>query len=649
MINKGTAVVGFIMCFLAGMFLMWGIDRKNGVSISAEGSEAAAMVDQSDSPVPVTSKDPSWGKADAPVTVVVFSDFQCPFCTRVNPTMEQVKKEYGPDKVRVVWKNNPLPFHQQAKPAAEAAATVFALGGNDAFWKFHDLVFQNQSTLTDDNYQKWAVQSGVDGAKFKEAYSGKKYASKVDQDLAEGSKAGVNGTPGFRVNGVEISGAQPFAKFKEVIDAQLAEAQKLIAAGTKPSQVYTTLTKKNAQAAPPPPAAAEKPAQPAEDTTIWAVPVMKDDPIKGKPDALVTIVEFSEFECPFCARVGDTLKKVVETYGDDVRIVWKDNPLPFHQNAKPAATVAREVYKQKGDAAFFKVHDFLFANQRELNEATYQKAVAEAGVPWPMVKAALDSGKHNSKFEESQEIGQDYNAGGTPHFFINGYRLAGAQPFEKFKEVIDARLAVAKALVAKGTPRAQVFAELMKEGKQPPPPEKKEVAAPDADSAFKGGANAKVVIQVFSDFQCPFCKRVNPTIAEIEKTYGSKVKVVWRHMPLPFHEDAPLASQAAQEAFAQKGNEGFWKFHDALFAGQSDIKRPALEKIATDLGLDMAKFKQALDTNKHKAKVDKDMKVAQDAGIQGTPASVINGYFVSGAQPFAAFNKVIKRALGEAR
>jgi protein-disulfide isomerase len=192
----------------------------------------------------------------------------------------------------------------------------------------------------------------------------------------------------------------------------------------------------------------------------------------------------------------------------------------------------------------------------------------------------------------------------------------------------------------------------MKDAKGPPPPEKKEVAAPDAQSPVKGPASAKVTIQIFSDFQCPFCKRVEPTLAEIEKEYGSKVKFVWRHMPLPFHADAPLASQATQEAFHQKGNTAFWKFHDKLFEAQGTsedaIKRPALEKIAGDLGLDMTKFKAALDSSAHKAKIEADTKIGNDAGINGTPAFVINGYYLSGAQPAAAFKKLINRALKDA-
>jgi len=139
---------------------------------------------------------------------------------------------------------------------------------------------------------------------------------------------------------------------------------------------------------------------------------------------------------------------------------------------------------------------------------------------------------------------------------------------------------------------------------------------------------------------------------EIEKAYGDKVKIVWRHMPLPMHQDAPLASEAAVEAFVQKGNAGFWKFHEALFARQREpdaLKRAGLEKLAQEQGLDMAKFKAALDSRKHKARVDADMKVGNDAGISGTPAVVVNKYFISGAQPFPAFKKVIELALKEAK
>src|SRR5580693_4290355 len=148
--NKGTAIVGFLLCFLAGGMLMYGVDRNGGVRKAGGGDEIAAVADASgvwsdeDAAVPVSSKDPVWGSRSAPVTMVIFSDFQCPFCSRVEATVNQLKEKYGKDKLRIVWKNSPLPFHPNAKPAALASEAVFRLGGSNAFWKFHDTAFANQ-------------------------------------------------------------------------------------------------------------------------------------------------------------------------------------------------------------------------------------------------------------------------------------------------------------------------------------------------------------------------------------------------------------------------------------------------------------------------------------------------------------------------
>ena len=154
-----------------------------------------------------------------PVTLVIFrGDFPCPFCSRVETTITQVKEKYGPDKLRIVWKNSPLPFHKDATPAAVAAETVFRLGGSKAFWKFHDLAFANQKELTPEHFQQWATQSGVDAAKWKASFDKQEFKAKVDADQAVGQKSGVSGTPASFINGVFLSGAQPIEKFTQVID-----------------------------------------------------------------------------------------------------------------------------------------------------------------------------------------------------------------------------------------------------------------------------------------------------------------------------------------------------------------------------------------------------------------------------------------------
>jgi protein-disulfide isomerase len=662
--NKGTAIVGFLLCFLAGMMLMWGIDRQGMGSQSGISRDSVAVFDDknpwsdADAAVPVSSKDPTWGSRTAPVTLVLFSDYECPFCSKVEATLNQLKEQYGPEKLRVVWKNNPLPFHKNARPASLAANTVFNLAGSAAFWKFHEKAFQNQKALTYENFEAWAAEAGVDKAKFKQAYDAKQFDSKIDDDMNVGKGAGVTGTPASLINGVFLSGAQPPDKFKAIIDEQLKAAEAKKAAGVKPDKIYVELSKENKAKNPPPKSRDE--GQKQDDKTVWKIVVGENAPIKGNPNAPVTVVLFSDYQCPFCSKVEPTLEQLIKDYPEKVRVAWKDNPLGFHPRAEPAAELAREARAQKGDKGFWAAHDLLFKNQQKLADEDLLGYAKELGLDVDKVKAAISEKKYKSIFDADQEQAEAFQASGTPHMFINGRRIVGAQPIEKFKEIVDDELKKAQALLDKGVKPADVYNELIKDGKEPPPPERKTVEVAPADAPFKGAANAKVALYLYSDFQCPFCSKIEPTIDEVVKNYGEKVKVVWRHRPLEFHKDAPLASEAAQEVYKQKGSDAFWKFHDTLFKNQKTpegLQRAALEKYAEEMGgIDLPKFKAALDKNVHKAFVDAENAAAAKAGISGTPAAIIgvirdkevSGYFISGAQPFGKFKQAIERSLKEA-
>ncbi|HEY1955631.1 MAG TPA: thioredoxin domain-containing protein [Polyangiaceae bacterium] len=646
-INSGVAIIGFILCFLAGGMLMWGYDQKRirQGEIGADIAEGGDWTDN-DSPIPVSSKDPMWGSRTAPVTIVHFSDFQCPFCSRVDPALQQVRKEYGPDKVRIIWKNAPLPFHPNAHPAAEAAMGVFALKGNEAFWKFHDKAFGDQKDLSRASYDSWAKELGVDMAKFDAGLDAHTWAKKVDEDNDLGHKVGVNGTPASFVNGVDVSGAQPFEKFKAVIDQELQKAQAKLAAGTAKDKIYDVMSSENKKNAP---AAKEDEGEKEDTKTVFKVPLDKS-PARGGANALVTIVEFSDFQCPYCKRVEPTLKALRDKYGDKIRLVWKNEPLPFHPRAEPAAEVALEARAEKGDAGFWAAHDKLFDIQPKLDDQDLENAAKDLGLDVQKVDAAIKTHKWKSVLDDDTDESEDFQASGTPHFFIDGRRLVGAQPQDKFEAIIDEEIKKAQDLLAHGTKPDQIYETLTKDGKGPAALEKKDVALPQ-NAPWKGNKNAKVVIQEFSDFQCPYCKRVEDTVAEVMKNYGDKVKFYWRNFPLDFHQDAPLAAEAAVEAFHQKGSDGFWKMHDRMYAAQgtpAGIKRDNLEKIAQDIGLDMTKFKAALDGNTHKAEIDADTAAGKAAGVSGTPAFFINGYFLSGAQPYPKFRKLIEKALAEA-
>jgi protein-disulfide isomerase/serine/threonine protein kinase len=595
--------------------------------------------------IAVRADDPTWGEHDAPATIVVFSDYQCPYCSRVETTLTALRAKYGEKQLRIVWKDFPLDFHKDAGPAHVAARAVYEAGGATAFWRFHALAFMNQKELTPTNFEAWATVAGVPPAKLAPLLVDPKTKARVDANIADGKSYGVRGTPAFFVNGIMLSGARPQTDFEAKIDSQIVEAAALVASGTPKNRVYIDLTAKNFTG--PTPAPTPSPST-ADSTTVWKIPVLKTDPVKGNRDALVTIVEISDFECPFCAKVQPTLAQVLTDYGSKVRIVWKDNPLPFHKRALPAALAAREVYAQLGDSGFWAMHDTLFANQKALDDFELSNYAYKAGANVDRVKDAIVTERGKTFIEVSQELASDFDASGTPHFFINGRRLTGAQPYDDFKKIIDEEIIVAQKLVSSGVAPSALYDELIKHGKEPAPLEKKSVGPPPANAPEKGGKSAKVVIQVFSDFQCPFCKRVNTTLAQVLGDYGDKVKVVWRHHPLAMHKDAHLAAEAAAEAFAQKGNAGFWKMHDKLFDNQSALSQADLERYAGEIGLDVVRFRNALIAGVHRASVDHDATAATGAGISGTPAFVINGYFISGAQSYAKFKKVIDRALKEA-
>lgn len=614
---------------------------------SQPAASARVAVAEDDAAVPISSDDPVRGNRLALVTIVVFSDFQCPYCGRVASTFTRLQETYG-DDVRFVFKNDPLSFHAHARLAAEVGQAVFALKGHDAFWRYHDMAFRRQQLIGPEAIRAWALAAGIDSRDVEDAASNKKWAAKIERDESLAKRLGVSGTPASFVNGISVSGAQPYDKWTRVIDAELAKAKELAGRGVGRDRIYARMAAANFEEAKVQDDSKDddddKP-----DTAVWKVPVGAS-PVRGSSAALVTIVEFADYQCPFCKRVQPTLERLRADYGDRVRFVWKDDPLPFHKRAMPAAELARSARAQKGDAAFWSMHDQLFDSQDHLEDADLEQLARAASLDVAKYEAAVKSRAFAKSIEDDRSLADDVEAAGTPHFFVNGRRLVGAIPYDKLKSLVDEELTKAEALVRGGVAKTAVYDTIMKDGRGPPEPERKTIAGGAATAPFRGAANAKVVIQEFSDFQCPFCSRVEPTIDELLKAYPGKIKVVWRNLPLSFHQDAALAAEAGREAFVQKGNEGFDKMRELLFKHQSDrdgLRRAALDGYASTIGLDTTKFGKALDDGTHVSTVAADKKAADDAGVSGTPAFTIGPYFLSGAQPITKFKKLVERVLAE--
>jgi protein-disulfide isomerase len=161
----------------------------------------------------------------------------------------------------------------------------------------------------------------------------------------------------------------------------------------------------------------------------------------------------------------------------------------------------------------------------------------------------------------------------------------------------------------------------------------------------RGGEKAPVTIIEFSDYECPFCKRAEPTVEQVLKTYGDQVRLVYRDFPLEMHEHARDASQAAKCANAQGK---FWDYHAKLFTSE-ELDRKALDKIADDLKLDRAKFDECVTKQDGKAEIDQDIADGQSAGVSGTPAFFINGRMMAGAKPFESFKAVIDEEIAKSK
>jgi protein-disulfide isomerase len=223
-----TFVLGALLILGLFVFVLGDGANNEGDVVGNNQAPSAPSVPTQPSQVSVSvDDDPFLGSADAPVTIIEFSDYQCPFCSRFwSQTLPSIKSEYiDTGKVKFVYRDFPLDsIHPFATPAAIAAECVREKGGDKGYFEYHDKIFAGQGVLSDSSLKAWAEELGYN---IDSCLDSKKYLSEVQKDLADGQAAGVRGTPGFIILkgdsnvGTPLSGAQPFAAFQQIIEANL--------------------------------------------------------------------------------------------------------------------------------------------------------------------------------------------------------------------------------------------------------------------------------------------------------------------------------------------------------------------------------------------------------------------------------------------
>jgi protein-disulfide isomerase len=392
-------------------------------------------------------------------------------------------------------------------------------------------------------------------------------------------------------------------------------------------------------------AAAPKPASDAPS----AVRVPIDGlPVFGNSRALVTIVAFVDYDCPFCKRADATLAQLRATYKDDVRIAIASKPLPMHPRAAPAARAFLAAAELgKGEA----MHEKLFATLGAHDDDGITNAAIAVGLEPHAFETMRTSAGVSAALAKSDRLAKNVGVTGTPCFFVNGRRISGAQPYDDFATLIDEELTRARHLLDRGVAPEEIYAVIMATAPAAPPappeapavdPVAVEVAVDGAP--VRGDRRAPVSVVVFSDFECPYCVKLEATLKSLEAAHPGKVRVAYRHHPLPMHEHARLASKASIAADRQGR---FWQYHDVLITHRDALDRASLERYASEVGLDVARFSRDLDDPKLDERIEADEAQATKLGVKGTPTTFIDGHRIVGAQPVALFESAITTALAK--
>lgn len=595
--------------------------------------------------VPVEADDVISGDGDALVTVVAFLDFECPYCREGFGVLESLRQRYKMDELRIVLKHLPLDGHPDALPAAIAAQAVQQATGGEAGFEYARALFAERS-LDAQVLSSRAEELGVDKVAYAALVEAQETVERVILDLHLARRLGVQGTPAFFINGAMIGGVMSETEFASKIDAE-AESVKVARQSSPSVDVYQKRVATNVRGS-----LAE--ILLAQDPMVYQVPVGSSAAV-GSQEALVTLVVFSDFECPYCKRADATVQALRRRYPNDLRIVFKHLPLPFHSAALPAARIAEAVRAKKGDEAFFSVAQKIFETQT-LDAEVLDRIGATFGLSAEERARSLDgSSSPDPQIQADLSLAADVEARGTPHFFVNGRRLSGARPLEQFEAVIDKLKTEAEALVRSGVSRGELYSSLIAKGVRPGVPTSVPVDLSEKDRPTRGSRDASLVVHVFSDFQCPFCRRAEATLMALEASHPGQLRIVWHDLPLEFHKQALPAARSGREAFRQKGEVGFWRMHGLLFGLDGSISRvddADLREHARALGLNLTEFEKALDGARDQT-IEEDKARARSLEINGTPAFIVTrpyakeGYFIRGAVPEADFERVFRAALKE--
>ncbi len=533
---------------------------------------------------------------NAPVSIVIFSDYECPYSSQFYFDLQDLAKKY-PGRLRIKMRQLPLSKHEQSPLAHEAALAAAAQG---KLAGMSELLFANQTRLEPKALYAYARQLHLDDAAFRQAMDTHEYRPIVEEDLLEAKALGITQTPTIFVNGQRFEGAQS----TDVLE-------KAISAGT---------SKKSA-----PQKKAVRVSSPRNDNALSAT-TFRDLTkaamlVRGPANAPVTIVEFSDFQCPFCRRSVEPLEELVKEHPKDVRLVFRSFPLDFHQYSELAHEAALAAAAQ---GKFWEMHDLLFANQSQLDRADLFRYAEQLKLDMAEFENALDTHVYAGAVAADRALGAKFGVDGTPMMFINGKRLGGARTLPELEQVVDEQ-----ERVAKGTALEQAVID------QAPP-------GPDTDFVVSGSDAAAIRVTWITDVRSPLAPRTAELVRALVAAYPGQIRVNFKTMQLASHPDAEIANRALLAAGSQ---QKFWEMYDALAQSDGALDRDAVVQKAAEVGVDGAAFQAAMDAAGTTESMERDQAEEVRRAVLGSPAIFIGDVRIDGLQQEKMYRAAIDAAI----
>lgn len=435
-------------------------------------AEAKVDIDLRRFRVDLDAKDYAIGAEKPLVTIVLWTDYACPPCARTWQVMKHLVEDYGED-LRVVFRAGTVPGFEHGERAAEAA---FAAGAQGKFWDMHWRLFEHPEDFSRPVLRKHAEAIGLDVPKFMDDLDTGRFSARRIRDRRRAAELGVSSLPAAFANGLFVLGFKDEAGWHALIDREITSARQMMQEGKARDEVYAEfmrtakrgrvdesdearrLRERRKQAAE---AADPKGLDSPDPKQRYAVPT--GAPGFGPEDAPVVIVEFLDYQCPYCRKAQDEVLPVLrETYPEEVRVELRHLPLEIHPSAAAAARAVITAGEQ-GKAAEF--HEALWAEQAKgggLGFATFLRLAKQLDLDVERFQRDFQTRAVAQKLTEDVLLARRLGVHGTPGFFVNGRYLEGARNPATFTALIDEELTRAKQLEAEGTPRAELHGALMR-------------------------------------------------------------------------------------------------------------------------------------------------------------------------------------------